>query len=377
MRLARRWKFWLSMNPTGNHKTKFQTPKPPFQPPASGQRPLIIPIFLPHAGCPHRCVFCNQSSITGITPKAFGSQQLRRRVREFLAAGSPRRYPRQIAFYGGNFLGLKITKIQSLLEAAAEFVAQKQVDGIRFSTRPDTIDNARLDLVANYPVSDIELGVQSMDNRVLTLAQRGHSAADTVAAVAKLKARRLRIGLQMMVGLPGDNPARALASARKIAALQPDFVRIYPTLVVAKSRLVQWYRDSRYRPLSLEKAVCLTKKIYRIFSHHGIPVIRMGLQASRDLDAGSTIVAGPYHPAFGHLVHSALFLEAACRSLRGSPSSGDRVAINVHPRDISRMRGLKNANIEALKNKFKLQAVAVVADAGVGRGQLEINANAG
>jgi len=167
---------------------------------------------------------------------------------------------------------------------AGEFVSQGLVDSIRFSTRPDTIDARRLDILENYPVATVELGVQSMDDQVLVQAGRGHSASDTIRAVEALKERQLDIGLQMMVGLPGDSDARALTTTRKIADLDPDFVRIYPTVVVENSRLAQWFKKGKYAPLSLEDAVSLVKKIYLLFKQEGIEVIRMGLQASDDLE---------------------------------------------------------------------------------------------
>jgi histone acetyltransferase (RNA polymerase elongator complex component) len=336
------------------------------------QKPFIVPVFIPHAGCPHRCVFCNQVSITGSDGGALSPENVCRRIQQFLAYNQGRRHPVEIAFYGGNFLGLEEAAIGSLLETAAAFVNHGRADGIRFSTRPDTIDDARLDLLANYPVAAVELGVQSMDDNVLTRCRRGHSAADTRRAVARLKSRGLAIGLQMMVGLPAEDEAGALASAREIAALQPDFVRIYPTVVIEDSHLARWYRRGDYVPLSLEDAVDRTAGIHRIFSSRGIPVIRMGLQASRDLDDGTTVVAGPSHPAFGHLVYAALFLEAARRALRIRRPLHDRVTLSVHPKNISRLRGLKNANIIALANEFDIAAVDVVGDAALAPDELHV-----
>ncbi len=225
-------------------------------------RPFIIPIFLPHAGCPHQCVFCNQVSITGVKHETVEPDTIRNQIHEFLKYRNENRKPVQIAFFGGNFLGLKFEDIKSWLDLAAGFVSQGPVDGIRFSTRPDTIDGACLDALEDYPVSMVELGVQSMDDRVLALAGRGHSAQDTIRAVKALKERQIGVGLQMMVGLPGDSKTRSLATARKIADLEPDCTRIYPTVVVANSRLAKLFKTGEYLPLSLEDAVTLVKKAY-------------------------------------------------------------------------------------------------------------------
>jgi histone acetyltransferase (RNA polymerase elongator complex component) len=340
--------------------------------PASTPRPFIIPIFIPHAGCPHQCVFCNQVSITGTKQKVATPAELRFKIHEFLKYKKENRKPLQIAFFGGNFLGLKTEEIKSLLELAAEFVRDGQVDGIRFSTRPDTINERSLEIIKDYPVSTVELGVQSMDDQVLALAGRGHSALDTVRAFEQLKERDFSIGLQMMVGLPGDDETGALTTTQRIADLGPDFVRIYPTLVVANSRLAGWYKSDDYVPLSLEEGVSLVKKIYLKFIKAGIDVIRMGLQASEDLEDGTTVLAGPYHPAFGHLVHCEIFLDMAIAAIESANSLKETLTIFVNPRSISKMRGLNNSNIKRLQSRFKLTSIAVRPDASIPEDSLMI-----
>jgi histone acetyltransferase (RNA polymerase elongator complex component) len=336
------------------------------------QRPFIIPIFLPHAGCPHQCVFCNQVSITGVKHEAVEPDAIRTQIHEFLKYKKENRNPVQIAFFGGNFLGLKFEKIKSWLDLAGEFVNRGLVDGIRFSTRPDTIDAARLDALENYPISTVELGVQSMDDRVLALTGRGHSAQDTVRAVKALKERQLGVGLQMMVGLPGDSEARSLATARRIADLEPDCARIYPTVVVRYSRLAKLFKNGEYLPLRLEDAVTLVKKVYLLFKQKGIEVIRMGLQASDDLEDGSTVLAGPHHPAFGHLVYSEIFYDNALAAIEAAGLVRDTLTIRVNPRSISKMRGLNNANIKKLKKMYPIYSVDVRPDASLGEEDVNI-----
>ena len=342
------------------------------QHPASRTRPFIIPIFLPHAGCPHQCVFCNQVSITGAKHEAVEPDKIRIQIREFLNYKKENRKPVQIAFFGGNFLGLKLEDIKSWLKLAGEFVDQGLVDGIRFSTRPDTIDAARLDILENFPVSIVELGAQSMDDQVLALAGRGHRASDTIRAVKALKMRQLSVGLQMMVGLPGDSEAKSLATARKIADLDPDCARIYPTVVVANSRLAQWFKKGEYLPLSLEEAVSLVKKVYLLFKQEGIAVIRMGLQATDDLADGSTVLAGPHHPSFGHLVYSEIFYDQAVAAIESEGMATNTLTILVNPRSISKMRGLNNSNIKRLKEKFKFEAIDVIPDSSLAEEEVNI-----
>ena len=278
----------------------------------------------------------------------------------------------EIAFFGGNFLGLEDATIKSLLKQAAEFVADGRVDGIRFSTRPDTIHDWALEIIDDYPVSAVELGVQSMDDRVLALAGRGHSASDTIRAVEQLKKRVLGIGLQMMVGLPGDDENTALATVHKIIDLRPDFVRIYPALVIENSRLARWYKRGDYKPLSLEEGVTLVKKAFLKFYQADIKVIRMGLQTSEDLEEGTTVLGGPHHPAFGHLVHSEIFLDMAVAAIESTDELGQKLTISVHPRSISKMRGLKNWNIDKLKKRYQFKSVAVVPDSSILENELKV-----
>jgi histone acetyltransferase (RNA polymerase elongator complex component) len=283
-------------------------------------------------------------------------------AREFLRYRGRRRGPAQIAFFGGNFLGLSAERIRMLLNAAAELIREGEFDGIRFSTRPDTIDPPALELIGSFPVQCVEVGAQSMDDEVLRRSRRGHTAADTTTAVQRLKARGYEVGLQLMVGLPGDEEARLLETGRRIAELKPAFVRIYPTLVLAGSLLAEWYRAGRYRSLALSEAVDLTMKLYGLFRQRGIPVIRTGLQPSVELSAGTMVVAGPYHPAFGHLVQSACFLKAVRQALRRRPISRDTLELRVHPRNLSRARGQGNANCGALRQEFGFSRVRVTPD---------------
>jgi histone acetyltransferase (RNA polymerase elongator complex component) len=323
---------------------------------------LIIPIFLPHVGCLHRCVFCNQHAITGVTRRLPRPSEIGETLNTYLGHSKCTRRPAQLAFYGGNFLGLSSAEIRYLLDLTRQIVLQGRVQGIRFSTRPDTVTAETLDRLKDFPVAAVELGVQSMDDHVLKLSRRGHSSSDTTAAIGLLKQRSHRVGAQIMVGLPGDTAVNTMRSAERIAELGPDFVRIYPTVVLEGSPLAGWYRQGKYRPMSLGDAVSLVKRLYLLFEAHQIPVIRMGLQASADFDDRTILLDGPYHPAFGHLVHSEIFLDRATASLEKYASRTHAITLQVHPRSVSKMRGLSNANIVTLKKRFSLQHVTVIAN---------------
>jgi len=321
-------------------------------------KPFIIPIFLPNAGCPHRCVFCDQRAISGQTAKRPASTDVGNTIEGYLPYRKRGRSYTQVSFYGGNFLGLPFECQSRLLKEASRYVQLGEVDSIRFSTRPDTITPIHLDRIEPYPVSTIELGAQSMDNQVLAASERGHTAEDTIRAVDLLKSRGYEVGLQIMLGLPGDTGPRAMATARTAAALCPDLVRIYPTVVLKNSTLAAWADEGKYVPISLDSAVQLTKQMYVIFAEQGIPVVRMGLQSSSMLTA-SVIAAGPYHPAFGHLVLSALFLDKAVSALEALGNGMEAAVLSVHPASISKARGYKNRNIAVLKQRFNYQSISV------------------
>jgi histone acetyltransferase (RNA polymerase elongator complex component) len=334
-------------------------------------KPFIVPIFLPHAGCPHRCVFCDQSSITGVRSK-WPRKDIREQIEAFLKFKTARRNKVQIAFFGGNFLGIPATEIKRLLAEAGEYVKTGRVNSIRFSTRPDTIDRQRLDLIKNFPVTTIELGVQSMDERVLSATNRGHRAPVTEKAIQFLKTLNYEVGVQLMVGLPEDTPERLIASAQRVVQLKPDFIRIYPTVVLAGSLLAASYRKGDYVPLSIEEAVSQAKNLYLLFKSENIRVIRMGLQASEDLGNGSTILAGPYHPAFGHLVYSEIFLDMAVAQIESSALNTHFITIWAQPSNISKLRGLRNRNIEILKRKFGFESVVVRPDDTLAEDQIKV-----
>ncbi|MFZ5774490.1 MAG: elongator complex protein 3 [Thermodesulfobacteriota bacterium] len=320
--------------------------------------PLVIPIFIAHEGCPHRCLFCDQRAISGAGGEAVGPAQVVETVRLWLSR--PRRHggaPVEVAFYGGSFTMLPRSRQEELLAAVQPFLRAGQVGGIRLSTRPDAIDDGIADFLRRHRVSMVELGAQSLSDSVLAGSRRGHTAAQVGEAVACLRRAGLRVGLQLMLGLPGDSTRRARASAEAAAALRPDLVRLYPTLVIEGSPLSALYRQGRYAPLSLHKAVALAGRMWRIFASCDIPVARMGLQPSASLDA--SLLAGPHHPAFGELVLSRQLFNAARRCLcareRGKPH---RLAIASA--DHSIFRGQRGIGMKRLAALGLLDGVDVV-----------------
>ncbi len=258
---------------------------------------MNIPIFVPHVGCPNSCAFCNQRSITGVADVPT-VDRLCRTVEDYLSGGREGRHT--IAFFGGSFTGIDPRLQEEYLSVAYEYVKHGKVSGIRLSTRPDYIDDDRLDLLERYGVTNIELGAQSMDDGVLRSSGRGHDHQAVERASKLIKERGFKLGLQMMTGLPLDTNEKSLFTAREFVRLGAEETRIYPTLVMKDTELERRFKSGEYRPQSVEEAVELCAEIYGIFRRGGVKVLRIGLSDSMELKGGC--VAGPYHPAMGELV---------------------------------------------------------------------------
>ncbi len=314
-------------------------------------------------GCPHQCLYCDQTSITGQSKQLPISRSIDNHINRFLAYNRRQRAFTEVSFFGGNFLGLRTQEILNLLNKVIPFIHSGAVDGIRFSTRPDTITLDRLKLIAPFPISTVEIGVQSMNDQILRRIRRGHTATDTRRAMSLLhQSTRYNIGLQMMLGLPGDSFDDLINSAKQMAALHPDFIRIYPLLVLKGSPLADWYLSGKYTPISLNQAIEQTKHLYRLFHQQNIAVIRMGLQASVELKQDDTVLAGPYHPAFGHLVWSSIYLDGLRRLISRSQQKERSIKIYANPKDISRVQGMNKSNFDQIGNEFDLSTISIIPD---------------
>lgn len=333
--------------------------------------PLVIPVFIPHSGCPHQCAFCNQSAITGEKSPLPDAGRVAEIIHSYLAFAKPRLRV-EVAFFGGNFLGLASGRITALLESLRPFLDNGMVHGIRFSTRPDTVTENRLQQVVSYPLSLVELGVQSMDDRVLAQVKRGHTREDTCRAMDLLGAHAIKTGVQIMAGLPGDTREGVIRTARILAEMGPLTARIYPVLVLKNTLLARWFQSGIYQPLTLDQAVEITSRAYRVFTRSGVTVIRMGVQVP-DKEMGS-VLAGPCHPAFGHLVHSRIMLDKTMRKIQAfgaAPLSGV-VRLRVHPSGESRLRGHRNTNLGQLKKQFPAIDFQVAVDPGLKPDQIDV-----
>ncbi|MEN8136507.1 MAG: radical SAM protein [Thermodesulfobacteriota bacterium] len=322
-------------------------------------RPFVIPFFISHQGCPHRCVFCNQHVITG-QPAGPGADADRIRPEIVEHLQRPRRPSRQgvqVAFYGGSFTGLPETRQRELLGAVQPFLENGKVDQIRLSTRPDYIDPDITAFLKSHGVGIVELGVQSMDDTVLAASGRGHTAADSERAIKCLQDGGLEVGVQLMVGLPGDRPGLIFKGVERLASLRPDLARIYPAVVLKGSELEDQYRSGGYRPLGLAKAVVISGRVKEILDAYGVRVVRIGLQETDGLQ--TDIVAGPYHPAFGEMVLSRNLYRQVMTALAGLKGSG-RWQLRVAAADQSVLRGPGNSNLRRLTAKGLLGDVELV-----------------
>ena len=337
-------------------------------------KPYIIPVFIPHAGCPHQCLFCDQRHTTGMPAEIPTAVVLHQEIATYLKYRRDADQFTEIAFFGGNFLGLPQHDRHTLLNLASGYVDCGAINGIRFSTRPDTITGNRLSDIAPFPVTTIEIGVQSMDDAVLHCNGRGHAAEDTRKAVKLIRDKTTcRLGIQMMVGMVDDTLEKLTQSADQIVSLGPDFVRIYPLLVLKDSPLEKLYHHGQFKPLTVDEAVARTRIVYQKFNAHGIRVIRMGLQPTAELNPQAAVVAGPFHPAFGELVLASLWYDTIETSLKDQQHHGSPIRIVVNPRNISRVKGQKKQNIDQLRLAFQTADITVTSDAELPMESLIVN----
>lgn len=302
-----------------------------------------ISIFIPHVGCPHQCSFCDQRTISGAQHLPDGNE-----VREICSQAlaeikSPENT--EIAFFGGSFTAIPRDYMTELLEAAEEFVGDGKFSGIRCSTRPDCIDDEILSLLKQSGVTAIELGAQSMSEKVLELNERGHTSADVVKAAGLIKNYGFELGLQMMTGLYGSSVQTDMETFNKLAELCPAVMRIYPVVILSGTKLAELYKSGEYVPYSFDEAVELCSEILQYADEKGIRVIKCGLHASEFVE--QDMVGGFYHPAFRELCESRIYL----RKIEELAEGCSYVHISVPSRDISRAVGHKKSNIEYFRQK--------------------------
>ncbi len=314
----------------------------------------IIPIFVPHLGCPRDCVFCNQRSIAAPHEPSFEET-----VAEIDAALKRSGDGAELAYYGGSFTAIEPKKRREYLAAAKIFLDAGRLSSVRVSTRPDCIDKAILDELREFGVKTIELGAQSTDDHVLELSNRGHTKRDIELASELIRAEGFTLGLQMMIGLPGETPIGHIDTARELIRMRADFVRVYPTVVIKHTRLEQLWRSGEYEALTPERAAALSADVLELFEEASIPVVRLGLNPTETMDGEA--VAGAYHPALGDMAYGELMRRRAAKLLR-ELNGVTGVALLVAPGRASTLIGQHRRNIEALKSEFSLKNIRICED---------------
>ncbi len=313
-------------------------------------RHFNIPFFIPELGCPHQCVFCDQHRISG-TQQAPKPEEVDLQVAAYLETFPKVERKVEIAFFGGNFTGLTLNEQEVYLKAAAKWIEAGEVSGIRLSTRPDYINPEVLKLLKRHGVSSVELGAQSLDEEVLRLVGRGHSAKHVEEASKMLLEAGFVLGLQMMTGLPGDTMEKTLYTARRIKELGATETRIYPTLVIRGTHLEQMYLEGSYQPLSLMETIDRCKQLLLFFEESNVKVLRLGLHPSEGLSLGSELLAGPFHPALKELVTTAMWKDIFHESVKNK--TGQCLKLSVAPKELNAAIGHKAANKKWLHEHYK------------------------
>lgn len=316
-----------------------------------------IPIFIPHLGCPNQCVFCNQRAISGQSD--FCAEAVEGKIRQALST-VPAGCEREIAFFGGSFTGIDRELMTSLLACAAEFVERGEASGIRLSTRPDYIDGEILAILKRYPVRTVELGLQSLDDRVLAATRRGHTAACAERACREVVQAGFSLVGQMMIGLPASDGESERQTARKICGLGADAVRVYPTVVFRDTELAGMTGSGEYVPLTCEEAVRRTKDVLMIFDGAGIPCIRVGLCAGESLSDPEQVLGGANHSAIGELAMGEVYYERLCRALDKAGYSGGTLTVYVAVGAVSRASGQNRRNKVRICEKYGFEKIKVL-----------------
>jgi histone acetyltransferase (RNA polymerase elongator complex component) len=311
-------------------------------------KPLIIPVFLSHLDCPHACVYCSRDATAAGGPAlSFLRDFLGESIKRLPPASCSRE--RQVAFYGATFTAMSPDAQVAHLLTVRPFLDAGVIHSIRVSTRPDALDEDRLFLLRKHGVKTVEIGVQSMNDEVLALSNRRHRAMDSILALSRLKAWGFEAGVHLMIGLPGDSIEHFLRTLDLLIPLGPDFVRIHPTLVLKGAPLEELWRGGRYTPLTEDEAVQWLKRAVLKLEKASIPIARIGLQATRELD--QHLLAGPFSPSLNQRVRSGIALEMAAQLLGGLPKQAEAVFF-CHPKEVSNIRGQRSDNVTRLKERF-------------------------
>ena len=324
------------------------------------KKEYIIPIFVPHLGCPNNCTFCNQKKISGQI-KMVTAKDVDDTIKYYLKNFKDNHKYVEVAFFGGSFTAIEKEKQIELLEAVQKYIKEKLVNSIRISTRPDCIDKEILKRMKKYHVKTVELGVQSTNNYILEKCKRGHTGEDVRKASKLIRTHGFILGHQMMIGLPESTKQDEINTAKELIKLRPKIVRIYPVLVIKDTELAEEYEKGEYTPLTVGQAVERCKDIVALFNKNKINIIRIGLQNTEEItdpsSEKSSVVAGPYHPAFRQLVESSMWYDSIVNRIKKVNAKVKKVKIIANDININNIIGHKKENILKLKDVYDVDVV--------------------
>ena len=324
------------------------------------KKEYIIPIFVPHLGCPNDCTFCNQKKISG-QKKSVTGDEVKDIIEYYLNSFKDSDRKVEVAFFGGSFTGIDSHIQEELLSAANEYIEKGKVDSIRISTRPDYINQDILDLLKKYNVQTIELGVQSANDYILNKCKRGHSFEDVKRASKLINKNKFTLGHQMMVGLPESTQKDEIETAKKLIKLHPKMVRIYPVLVIRDTKLEEDFLNGEYKPNTLEQAVETCASLLKLFEKKKIDVIRIGLQTTDEIcnpeNESSQVVGGPYHPAFRQLVESRILYDEFLKDIHKLNNNVNVVNVKVNGKLINNFVGHKRENVNRIKELYNVDVI--------------------
>jgi len=313
----------------------------------------ILPIFIPHLGCPFDCVYCDQKTITKNIDIDY--KKIKVLIDNFCTRNSD--YRKEIALFGGTFTNLSFDSQQSFFDLVKPYLNEKT--GVRISTRPDAISEGILDFCKDNGVQTIELGIQSFDDEILSATKRDYTSKAAFKACELIKKNQFNLGVQLMPGLPGFNKKSLINTIQSTLQIKPDFVRIYPTIVLKGTELAAWYEFGLYSPLTLDEAVSISAKMLKTFKQNNIKVIKIGLHS--DIESNQ-IIAGPYHQSFGELVRTEIYLNQILKDFSNK-------TLCISPRDVSLFKGFDRRMLQRLKATKQIEKIPILIDEKLAKGR--------
>ena len=313
-----------------------------------------IPIFIPHKGCPNSCIFCNQKKISGQI-KNVDLSDVDNIIKTYLSYYKDLSKKIEIAFFGGSFTGIDINLQIDYLKVAKKYIDNGEVNSIRLSTRPDYISEEILVMLKEYGVDTIELGVQSMDDKILSIAKRGHTSQDVIRASKLIKKYNIRLGHQIMIGLPNSTMKTEIYTIRECLKLKPTQLRIYPVYVIEDSELYDMYNSREYTPLSIAEAVKRCVAVVKECQSEDVAIIRLGLQSTSEITSSNSNIFGPVCDNFAEYVIAAIIREHIEKYLKKDQNKD--IIVHVPRKYVSVTVGPKKINKIYFENKYNVRYI--------------------